>query len=370
MSHRFPCVPELGTALLAAVSGALGCVLLSAPATPVAAQSCGVSTPGIPITAPSPERISVQGRVTEGSHGVPVSGARVDYRWEDRDGEERRGDTWTDPDGRYWICEVPRGVEIVLSPEVGGGPGEELGTVASADAAVDLVVPLPSPDAPSGILGRVREAGTDRRVGNAEVRIPDLELATSTDLQGGFFFSDVEPGSYRIQIEHLSYGSVVDTVHLVAGRPLDVRFSLAPEPIRIAGIEATARSQRWFHARADRMRRIQRGHGDYITADEIARRDEPPLHFLLQSVAGVRSDHVAHPWGNTYYPVIRACGVPAVYVDGARIAIDPANGVGIDDFLSSNIELIEIYKGSSTAPVGYPPRGGCGTILIWTHTPG
>ncbi|MFW6206401.1 MAG: Plug domain-containing protein, partial [Gemmatimonadota bacterium] len=91
---------------------------------------------------------------------------------------------------------------------------------------------------------------------------------------------------------------------------------------------------------------------------------------LLQSVAGVRADHVAHPWGNTYYPVVRACGVPAVYVDGARIAIDPANGVGINDFLSSNIELIEIYKGSSTAPTRYPSRGGCGTILIWTHTPG
>ena len=215
-----------------ALATALAGLFVSAPAAPVAAQSCGVSTPGIPITPPPAEQVSVQGRVTDGSHGVPVSGARVDYRWQDGDGEERRGDTWTDPDGRYWVCEIPRGIDVVLSPEVGGGPGEELETVAGTDG-VDLVVPLPSPDTPSGILGRVREADSDRRVGNAEVRIPELELTTSTDLQGDFFFSDVEPGSYRIQIEHLSYGSVVDTVHLVAGRPLDVRFSLAPEPIRI-----------------------------------------------------------------------------------------------------------------------------------------
>ena len=366
MHHRRRPIACLGAILAASV----GSVLLLAPAAPLLGQTCGVSTPGIPVSPPAPDQISVHGRVTDDSDGIPVSGARVDYRWETDNGDTTEEDTWTDPDGRFWICDVPGGVEVSLSPEVGGGPGNEVETVTGPDAEVHLTVPLPSPDEPSGILGTVREADSERRIGNAEIRLPGLDLASTTDAQGSFYFSDVEPGSYRIEIEHLSYGSVIDTVHLVAGRPLDVRFSLAPAPIRIAGLEATARSRTWFRNRADRMRRMRQGHGDYITADDIAARNEPPLHMMLQSVAGVRADHVAHPWGNTYFPVIRACGVPAVYVDGARIVINPADGIGIDDFLTSNIELIEIYKGSSTAPVGYPSRGGCGTILIWTHTPG
>lgn len=348
---------------------ALPAVLLAMPDSALA-QSCGVTSPGTPAVVPSPESVSATGRVVDGSDGVPVSGARVDYEWESPTGEELREYTWTDPDGRFWICEIRDGEEISLRPEVGGGPGDRVDLVAGSGSDATLVVPLPDPGDPSGVLGTVREAESDRNIGSAEVRLPELNLATTTDFRGTFLFSDVEPGSYRIEIEHLSYGSVVDTVHLVAGRPLDIRFSLNPAPIRISGIEATAHSRNWLRGQADRRRRIQRGLGDYITADEIARRNEPPLHMMLQAVAGVRVDWVSHPWGRTYYPLIRTCGVPTVYVDGARIGINPQDGMGIDDFHTRNIELIEIYKGPSTAPVGYPARGGCGVILIWTHAPG
>lgn len=359
-----------GRISLSSVALAVTAILLGGPAAPASAQSCGVDSPGSLATVPPPDGISVQGRVADASRGIPVSGARVDYSWRGPDGEEREEDTWTDPDGRFWICDVPTSTEVALSPEVGGGPGEDVETVAGPHARVDLVVPLPDPNEPSGLLGTVREADSDRAVANAEVRIPELELTTSTDFRGAFIVPEVEPGSYRIEIEHLSYGSVVDTVHLVAGRPLSARFALAPTPIRIAGVEATARSRRWLRGQADRMRRIQQGLGDYITADDIAQRNDPPLHMMLQSVAGVSAAWVSHPWGRTYYPEIRSCGVPTVYVDGARIVINPADGIGIDDFRTRNIELIEIYKGPSTTPVGYPARGGCGVILIWTHAPG
>lgn len=364
MTHRRHSVGPLLGAL------AVPAVLLATTPDFALAQSCGVATPGTAAAVPSPDSVSASGRVIDGTDGVPVSGARVDYEWEGDGGEELREYTWTDPDGRFWICDIRDGLEVSLRPEVGGGPGDRVDVAAGSRSNVTLVVPLPGPDEPSGILGTVRESESGRNVGSAGVRLPELDLAAATDSRGTFLFSDVEPGSYRIEIEHLSYGSVVDTVHLVAGRPLDIRFSLNPAPIRIAGIEATARSRTWLRGRADRRRRIQRGLGDYITADEIARRDQPPLHMMLQSVAGVGADWVSHPWGRTYYPTIRSCGVPTVYVDGARIGIAPQDGVGIDDFRTGNIELIEIYKGPSTGPVSYPARGGCGVILIWTHTPG
>jgi hypothetical protein len=71
-----------------------------------------------------------------------------------------------------------------------------------------------------------------------------------------------------------------------------------------------------------------------------------------------------------YYPVIRGAGVPALYVDGARVSLDPELGHGIDAFLSSDVEVIEVQHGPSSIPIGLSGScAACGVIHIWTVAP-
>lgn len=44
--------------------------------------------------------------------------------------------------------------------------------------------------------------------------------------------------------------------------------------------------------------------------------------------------------------------MPIVYVDGARVGLVPGRGLGIDDFLSSDIDVVEVYRGPASAPIG------------------
>lgn len=178
------------------------------------------------------------------------------------------------------------------------------------------------------------------------------------------------PGSYELRVEHIGYAPIVDTVHLAAGRPLQITIPVATEPIPMEGIEVTARSSAWITRRTELFNRMSQGVGHFITRRKIEGRGQPPISSLLRSVPGIRIERLVVAGRKIYYPVIRGSGVPALYVDGARVALIPGLGHGIDDFLSSHVNVIEVQSGPATIPIGTPGScGGCGVIHIWTRAP-
>jgi hypothetical protein len=56
-----------------------------------------------------------------------------------------------------------------------------------------------------------------------------------------------------------------------------------------------------------------------------------------------------------------------MWIDGQR-----APGIEIDELPVNDIEGIELYRGASTTPAQFWQGSGpsCGTVVIWTRTPG
>lgn len=359
MSHRSTTLP----ATLAA------CALLWAGPAALAAQSCDSAADADPVVA---------GTVRDTGDRLPLVGARVRAEWrlDHSDAPERYEDAWTDTDGRFAFCAPPSGTSVRLRARAGSDPGPEQTVRAGTDGRateVSLRAPLDEPDASSGLIGRIFEQDTGRPVPGAQVVLegPDRRPET-TNREGRFAFGALTSGTYVLRVEHLAYESFSDTVHLAPARPLQMRIPVAAEPIALEGIEVTVRSRMWVRRRADLYDRMERSSGHFITRSDIASRGEPPISHLLRGVPGVDMQQVGDGILAAWVPVIRNCGVPVIYVDNTRVAMNPGpGGGGIDDFVSSNVDVIEVHAGPAGVPIRYSgSRSGCGMIHIWTRDPG
>ena len=289
-------------------------------------------------------------------------------------GGERSVSTRTDADGWFTLCRPVAEVSIRVRARVGDRSSPErvvrlYGSVASP-REIEFEVPLRNPEAYSGLFGLVVDREEERPVPGADVRLEGLRSGRITARDGAFVFDRVPAGSYVLRVEHIAFGTFVDTVHLAPARPLQVRIPVATVPIPVEGIEVTVRNALWLRRRLDLYERMSRGIGHFITRSQIVDRGSPPLSSLLRSVPGVDVERALVAGRHIFYPVVRGAGIPALYVDGARVSLAPGLGHGIDAFLSHEIDVIEVHSGPASAPIGFPSScSGCGVIRIWTRAP-
>lgn len=312
---------------------------------------------------------AVRGTVTDPDGNLPLVGAEVTARWTD-DGESEERRTRTDLRGRFAFCDVEGASDVELRAQVASREGPERvlrpAALEGGSASVSLRAPLDDPEASTGVLARVVGRETGEPVQSAEVRLGDR--SERTNREGTFAFRDLPAGTYVLEIEHLAYGSFADTLHLAPGRPLQMRIPVAADPIPLDELRVTVRSSLWLRQQTDFYRRMEEGRGRFITRSEIEELGEPPMSSLLRRVPGMRLRVAGStPFGQTHVPVIRNCGIPAIYVDGARITLMTGPGTGIDEFRTGDIEGIEIYSGASTAPIRQNRDAACGVIQIWTR---
>lgn len=114
--------------------------------------------------------------------------------------------------------------------------------------------------------------------------------------------------------------------------------------------------------------RRARGTGTFVTREEIVARNSARTSDVLRLKRGVnvvrgRVRFVAYTGSRG-----TVCQ-PNLWVDGARM-----NGGEADDIPASDIEGIELYPSFSSVPPQFTPLPSagppCGTIVIWTRTPG
>jgi hypothetical protein len=114
----------------------------------------------------------------------------------------------------------------------------------------------------------------------------------------------------------------------------------------------------------------KRSAGSFITREEIDKANTSSLGQLLASVPGVSASGARH--GQAGITRVRMRGRncwPLVWIDGTPM---PAGEVDLDSFVPSSIQGIELYLGSTTAPMRYIYNrdvSSCGTILIWSRGP-
>jgi|SRR5688572_14539159 len=201
-------------------------------------------------------------------------------------------------------------------------------------------------------------------IGGAEVRLSDALVITGN--HGEFRIVVFDRGPTVLRVRRLGFRA--DSVRLQLGAvSLDsisvslrrVAAALEPVMVRADRIRYTGRLAGYYE-------RLERRSGGYfITRDQIDRENPRSLSQLLQHVPGVSGFR-----GRGGLQGVRMRGrncAPLVWIDGTPMS---AGEVDLDAFPPSTIHGIELYLGSTNAPMRYTSArslSSCGTILLWSR---
>ncbi len=195
-------------------------------------------------------------------------------------------------------------------------------------------------------------------IADTRVEIYGTGLATTTNADGVFVIDSLPLGSQTIVARYLGLSPHRGMVDLLPGQVVSYDIVLSPHVTALERIKVTVPGRRPLWEAGFEARRV--GPGTHIDADEIALRNPVALSDLVRSVTGVMvlrsgvfEETILMRKGSDF------CA-PVVFVDGVR-----ASQENIPNPVF--IQGVEVYHRATMAPPEFDdPRGGCGSIVIWT----
>lgn len=202
----------------------------------------------------------------------------------------------------------------------------------------------------------------------AEITVRGSPANTRTDEHGNFRLTGIPMGETSVTVRRLGFAPFKGGVQVSqpSGAQLTVRMtpvaaSLPPVVVRADRMDYRGRLAGYYG------RLEKKSAGYFITREQIDRERPSTMGQLLQHVPGIRASR-----GRAGITGVRMRGRtcwPLVWIDGMPM---PAGEVDLDSFVPSSIQGIELYLGSTTAPVSYTydrDLSSCGTILMWSRGP-
>jgi TonB family protein len=202
----------------------------------------------------------------------------------------------------------------------------------------------------------------------AEVDVEGTAAQTRTDEQGHFAFLNVPLGDHSVTVRRLGFAPARETVRISAESDAQVAFRMTPIAAMLPPVVVRPAQVRYTGRLAGYYKRLERrSSGEFITREQIDRANPSDLVELLAQAPGIQAFH-GHHGVDAVRMRGRSCW-PIVWLDGTPMG---AGEVDLDAFVPSSIQGIELYLGSTTAPLRYTQQGdrsSCGTILIWSRGP-
>ena len=333
------------------------------------------------------------GVVRDSVRGVIIPGAMVQAAWSDDAGARETLSAETDGAGVYHLCGLPTDRSIViqaafasfatapLSVTIVPGPpaGWDFGMAVQMGPVSNLLT------TPGRIVGRIMDRQSGRPVEAASVSlVGEREDQDLSDGVGRYGFQDLDPGIYRVSVEHLAFETADQIIQVPADRTVEINFELTVDPIELEPLIVTAVREkhlevRGFYERKELGERI--GNGIFVTREEIDRVAPNRVTHFLSRFNGIRVDCSGS--ANNNCAIVMTGGSPSlssraeygcvssnVYVDGVRVIRDNQTvRESIDNFVSPfEIAGMEIYRGPGELPAEFGGSvGRCGAIVIWTR---
>lgn len=227
-----------------------------------------------------------------------------------------------------------------------------VGSAAAQGAAINGVVVDPDGLAIYGALVSVPGTGNEAR----------------SDERGEFRFTGLQPGGVDIAVRRLGFMPTSVFVNLVSGAaPERVRVVLAPLPALLDQVTVQRTRMRYGGRLGGYYQRLeQKSTGQFITRAEIEADESLSLTELLMVKPGVRRWPLATGGSVVRFRNRDGCR-PLVWLDGVPM---PTAEVDLDAFPLHTLHGVEMYLGSSNAPIEYTAqnnRSSCGSILLWSR---
>jgi hypothetical protein len=220
----------------------------------------------------------------------------------------------------------------------------------------------------AGLVGIVRDSG-GVPIRDVQIRLGSGPRAITNE-KGGFAFASLSPGVTMVSLRRLGFAPDSISVILRAGRVDSLVLVMTSMAAELPGVtvedEADARSHRIL---AGFWERRSRGFGNFMTRDEIDKRDAHDFVDLTRMIPSLRVVNMNGRRTLRFNGSLQPRDCPPQYVvDGMRIEQGSP-----DEFSPHDIEALEFYSGPATTPPQFSNRAfthTCGTIVIWTRLPG
>ena len=202
----------------------------------------------------------------------------------------------------------------------------------------------------------------------AKVTVVGSTAEAETDEKGNFRLGNVPLGQASVRVRRLGFLPFEVALRLAQKTGAEVRVRMIPVAVTLPAVVVRPGRVIYTGRLAGYYSRLEKKSSGYFISREDIDRDHPSTTGqLLQRVPGVRAMR-----GRGGITGIRMRGRtcwPLVFIDGTPM---PAGEVDLDSFVPSSIQGIELYLGSTTAPMAYIYDrflSSCGTILIWSRGP-
>lgn len=344
--------------IVSRMTGLAGAALLLTASTAVAqlAPACESEDERAPAV--------LQGTVIDGETSIPLQGADVSMHWIPAGrtkSEERKAET--DRTGTFRFCAAP--IDVPITVRASGGSLRSSESIRLSNGETGSVQ-LTAPAMYAPVSGRIIDHATGTPVAAAAIDLGFNSLQGVTQEDGVFQFDRVPPGFYNVNVEHLGYANVADSIFVDYGSRVTITVRMAPAAIELDPLQVVVRSQSL--ERRGFYERMERGTGTFMTREDVENMHALRGSDLLRRVSGIQL--VQRGFGG---PIAMGRGnCPFRFViDGARLAA----AYSMDDMPPQWIEGIEIYKGPSQVPIEFnnfssDVNGACGVIVIWTRNRG
>src|SRR2546426_2404961 len=202
----------------------------------------------------------------------------------------------------------------------------------------------------------------------AEVTVDSASVRAFSDEKGEFTLGGIAPGVRLLRARRLGFAPASVNVQVSDAVTASVSFRLKSVAATLPAVVVHPSTMRYTGRLAGYYERVEKSNsGVFITRDQIDRENPSTMGQLLQHVPSIRATR-----GRAGITSVRMRGRtcwPLVWIDGTPM---PAGEVDLDAFSPSTIQGIELYLGSTTAPIRYMYNrdlSSCGTILIWSRGP-
>ncbi len=184
-------------------------------------------------------------------------------------------------------------------------------------------------------------------------------LSTITDKQGNFYFSDLTPGNYELQISSLGYATINRNIEITNSNSAPVVFVLTDAAIQLDAVIVSAQKNEEF------LQKVPLS----ITSISSKQVNEYQVWNSKELTAIVPNLNSANSGDNRNVTSIR--GITTTSYDPAVTTyIDGVNQFSLDTYIAglSDIERIEVLRGPQGTLYGRNAMGG--VINIITKQPG
>ena len=220
------------------------------------------------------------------------------------------------------------------------------------------------------LRGVVVDSATRAPVAGADVSVPALRQLTRTDEQGKFTLDELPAGQIELAVRRVGYEPQRETIIATGGARDSVLIVLVAQPVALSGVAVSATARRQREGVLGFYDRRSRGVGAFVTREDLeARHARVPTDALNMPGVSVLHTRYGTAVRFTTRSTMRRDCPPTLWIDGQR-----ASGMELDEIPVNDIEGIELYHGPSVTPAqfrqGNTTNTTCGTIVVWSRTPG